>query len=86
MKPIEVNVGSPVQHRAWFWFGKIKELPENPTHTAQVVVELEDGRTHSCGIFSLIYDENEFLYDWSEFDEAPKRRTKSKGKKSKHKR
>ena len=86
MKPIEVKVGSPVQHRAWHWFGKIIELPEDPMHTSVVVVELPDGTKHSCGIFALIYDENEFLYDWSEFDETPKGRSKGKSKKPKHKR
>lgn len=78
-------IGDPVQHRAWHWIAKVVEAPEGEqTHFSTFKLELPDGRVQRHALFSLISDEAEFIYDWSEFDEALPRRSKSKSKKSKH--
>lgn len=80
-----LTVGAPVQHRAWFWIGKIVEIPEGEIrHSTTIKVELPNGAIQTYAMFSLISEEEDFVYDWSEFDEAPRRRTKSKSKKRKH--
>lgn len=80
-----VTVGAPVQHRAWHWIAKIVEVPQGDlSHSAVIKIELPNGLIQSHALFSLIIDEHDFIYDWSEFDENPRRRTKGKSKKRKH--
>lgn len=81
-----VPVGSHVQHRAWHWIAKVLEAPEGElAHSTQIKVELPSGEIQTHALFSLIPDEHEFVYDWSEFDETSNRRAKGKSKRPKHK-
>lgn len=78
-------IGDPVQHRAWHWIAKIIEVPDGEVrHSSQFRLELPDGDVQTHALFSLIPDERDFVYDWSEFDEELPRRSKGKSKKSKH--
>lgn len=68
---IIVNVGSHVQHRAWHWIAKVLEAPEGElAHSTIIKVELPSGDVQAHALFSLITNEEEFIYDWSEFDET----------------
>lgn len=84
---VDVQVGGRVQHRAWFWYGTVVEIPETVTHLSHLKIR-QDGidRVQTEWIPSLILDTNEFIYDWSEPHVPTKVKTKGKNKKHKRKR
>lgn len=84
---VNVQVGDRVQHRAWFWYGSVVEIPETVNYLSALKIK-QDGvdRVETHGIPSLILDTNDFIYDWSEPYVSTKVKTKSKSKKSKRKR
>lgn len=83
----DIKGGTRVQHRGWFWYGTTEKDSTNLSSLSYIDVRRDgSNKTESVWISSLILDTNDFVYDWSDDVEAPKRKTKGKGKKRKQKR
>lgn len=79
--PININVGSRVQHRAWFWYASVVEIPSTVYWTSVIGVKIDGEESmRRIPVFSLISDTNDFIYDWSDVDEGIKGRSTSAGK------
>ena len=72
MNQLELAVGSRVQHRAWHWFATVAQPPPDPlTWQSHISIIIDDREVEvTYPIYSLLVEEHEFIYDWSEYDEA----------------
>lgn len=86
-----MKIGDRVQHRGWFWYGTITDLPEEIKPLSHIGV-LEDHKETpvSHWIPALIFDTDDFVYDFSKGgkkdENNAKRRHARKSKKRRAKR
>lgn len=86
-KKVNVKVGDRVQHRAWFWYGEVTGIPAGDITSLSTITVQRDGEKTANNVWipSIILTTEDFIYDWSDQIEAPKRKAKGKSKKLKHK-
>lgn len=75
MVAIHIKKGDWLQHRAWKRFCVSLEDFQADNHLSYISVLYENGKVERLQLLSLIFDYDDFLYDWNDDNETIKRRS-----------